>query len=38
MLVQVGQALANAGEMIRRKAFRIDAQKATQTGEDAACL
>ena len=32
----VGQALANAGETLRRKAFEIDTKKATQTGEDAA--
>ena len=33
---QVGLAIADAGEMIRDRAFRIDAQKAEEAGSDAA--
>mgnify|MGYP003132412631 CR=1 FL=1 len=33
---QIGAALADAGNMIREKAFRIDAQKAEKAGADAA--
>lgn len=33
---EIGLALADAGEMIRNRAFRIDAQKAEEAGVDAA--
>ena len=33
---QIGLAIADAGEMVRDKAFRIDAQKAEEAGSDAA--
>ena len=33
---QVGLAIADAGEAIRDRAFRIDAQKAEEAGSDAA--
>ena len=33
---QIGLALADAGEMVRERAFRIDAQKAEEAGSDAA--
>ena len=33
---QIGAALADAGNMIREKAFRIDAQRAEKAGADAA--